>query len=357
MMEAYETNENTFNAFVDNLTEEEIDILQLDEDILKKIKGALGLRKREASKKAGYENDILAHYGQMRLYHDAPNSIDGSRGPKVSDSQNDEAKRQYEIARRDKRRLDKVAQGKKPFSEDTGPISTWLRSKVFGSSSSAADKPADKPADTPKAPTPEASAPRPVSSGANLVSRATGGGNLKGTGADSNAKSSIPTSQTGNEGKIKDTASHLGGSAPSSAPKSGSIHSVKRASVGANPSDSGVARFGKGGPGGARASSKEVARMDSKRPSASPTQSSKVAGASQQNNANIVKSKARAAIVRQRGLQAARPAARPNRPAKPVRTTANQDFMTNFTREEVETTPPQIKESFERFLKNTFYRG
>lgn len=43
------------------------------------------------------------------------------------------------------------------------------------------------------------------------------------------------------------------------------------------------------------------------------------------------------------------------RKSAPVRTTANQDFMSNLTREETET-PPQIKESFERFLRTKFLK-
>jgi hypothetical protein len=88
----------------------------LDEGIVKKIQGALGLRRRAASKKAENENSLLSSYGGMRLHQD---SLKAQNSPKYNDATNKEATKQYKIAKRNKTRLDKVASGKKPFSEAT----------------------------------------------------------------------------------------------------------------------------------------------------------------------------------------------------------------------------------------------
>ena len=118
LMEAYDSGEESFNALVDSLTEEQVDILQLDEkmNFVKKMKNVLGLRRREAKKKADNESELLSDYGGIRANQD---SLKKQKSPKYSDSTNKEATKQYNIAKRNRTRLTKVAQGKKPFQECT----------------------------------------------------------------------------------------------------------------------------------------------------------------------------------------------------------------------------------------------
>ncbi len=102
---------------------------QLKEGIIKKIKGALGLRRREARKRAGDENELLGVYGGIRLHQD---SLKAKNDPDYHEATNQAATQEYRKAARYKRRFDKVAQGKNPFKEETinqleeGKIGKWL---------------------------------------------------------------------------------------------------------------------------------------------------------------------------------------------------------------------------------------
>jgi hypothetical protein len=98
---------------------------QLKEGIIKKIKGALGLRRREARKRAGDENELLGVYGGIRLHQD---SLKAKNDPDYHEATNQAATQEYRKAARYKRRFDKVAQGKNPFKEETmNPITAGIK--------------------------------------------------------------------------------------------------------------------------------------------------------------------------------------------------------------------------------------
>jgi len=94
-------------------------------NLVKKIKGALGLRRREAKNRANDEKELLGVYGGVRAHQDR---LKAKNDPDYHEATNQAATQEYKKAKRYKTRFDKVAAGKNPFKEETmNPIQAGIK--------------------------------------------------------------------------------------------------------------------------------------------------------------------------------------------------------------------------------------